>query len=67
MVFGGDVLFRGGIGRTDFPHGDHDLLIEGIRAKLFALDDAATVYPGHGPPTTVGEEKAHNPFFPEFK
>ncbi len=62
VVFGGDVLFQGSIGRTDFPHGNHDLLIRGIREKLFALDDAAVVYPGHGPVTTIGEERRSNPY-----
>ena len=62
IVFGGDVLFRGGIGRTDFPGGSHDQLIEGIRAKLFALPDDTVVYPGHGPVTKVGHERRTNPF-----
>ncbi len=61
-VFGGDVLFAGSIGRTDFPGGDLDLLLSGIRAKLWPLPDDTAVYPGHGPPTTVGEEKRSNPF-----
>ena len=60
-VFGGDVLFRGSIGRTDFPGGDHAGLIRGIRRKLFTLPDATVVYPGHGPVTTVGREKSTNP------
>ena len=62
VVFGGDVLFRGSIGRTDFPGGDLGLLLGGIRAKLWPLPDDTAVYPGHGPPTTVGEEKRTNPF-----
>ena len=62
VVFGGDVLFAGSIGRTDFPGGDLKLLLSGIRAKLWPLPDATKVYPGHGPPTTVGEEKRSNPF-----
>ena len=62
LVFGGDVLFAGSIGRTDFPGGDLNLLLSGIRAKLWPLPDVTTVYPGHGPPTTVGEEKRSNPF-----
>jgi glyoxylase-like metal-dependent hydrolase (beta-lactamase superfamily II) len=61
-VFGGDVLFQGSIGRTDFPGGDADLLITGIRTKLFRLPDDAIVYPGHGDVTTIGEEKRSNPF-----
>jgi glyoxylase-like metal-dependent hydrolase (beta-lactamase superfamily II) len=62
LVFGGDVLFRGGIGRTDFPGGDEQLLLDGIRAKLFTLPADTVVYPGHGPVTTVGHEKRTNPF-----
>jgi hydroxyacylglutathione hydrolase len=62
LVLGGDVLFRGGIGRTDFPGGDGDLLLRGIRAKLWPLPAATVVYPGHGPVTTVGHEKRTNPF-----
>jgi glyoxylase-like metal-dependent hydrolase (beta-lactamase superfamily II) len=62
VVFGGDVLFRGSIGRTDFPGGDGPGLIRGIRTKLFALPDDTVVYPGHGPVTTVGYEKRTNPF-----
>jgi glyoxylase-like metal-dependent hydrolase (beta-lactamase superfamily II) len=61
-LFGGDVLFQGSIGRTDFPHGDHDALIAGIREKLYALPDETVVYPGHGPETTIGEEKRNNPY-----
>ncbi len=62
IIFGGDVLFKQGIGRTDFPHGDGPLLLSGIREKLFVLPDETSVFPGHGPSTTVGEEKAGNPF-----
>jgi hydroxyacylglutathione hydrolase len=62
VVFGGDVLFAGSIGRTDFPGGDLDQLLNGIRAKLWPLPDATAVYPGHGPATTVGDEKRTNPF-----
>lgn len=62
VVFGGDVLFRGSIGRSDFPGGDGDLLIRGIRDKLFPLPDDTVVYPGHGPVTTIGREKRANPF-----
>ncbi len=61
-VFVGDALFAGSIGRTDFPGGDYDTLITSIRTKLFALDDNTTVYTGHGPETTIGHEKQHNPF-----
>lgn len=61
IVFGGDVLFAGSVGRTDFG-GDFPLLRSGIRSKLFVLPDATRVYPGHGPATTVGAEKRTNPF-----
>jgi glyoxylase-like metal-dependent hydrolase (beta-lactamase superfamily II) len=61
-VFGGDVLFRSSIGRTDFPGGSHALLLRGIREKLFTLPNDTVVYPGHGPVTTVGHEKRTNPF-----
>jgi glyoxylase-like metal-dependent hydrolase (beta-lactamase superfamily II) len=65
LVFGGDVLFRGSIGRYDFPGSDGQLLFEGIRAKLFALPGDTIVYPGHGPVTTIGHEKHTNPFLGE--
>ncbi len=63
-AFVGDVIFSGGIGRTDFPDGDFRALAEGIRHKLYRLPDDTELYPGHGPPTTVGREKEHNPFVP---
>ena len=63
VVFCGDVLFNMGIGRSDFPGGNHQVLLESIRSKLFALPEETVVYPGHGPPTTIGHEKAYNPFF----
>jgi len=62
QVFGGDVLFRGSIGRYDFPSGNGPLLLEGIRRKLFTLLEDTVVYPGHGPVTTVGHEMRTNPF-----
>ncbi len=62
LVFGGDVLFRGSIGRYDFPNSDGRLLLQGIRSKLFALPPDTVIYPGHGPVTTVGHEKRTNPF-----
>jgi hydroxyacylglutathione hydrolase len=63
MVICGDALFAGSIGRTDFPGGDTELLLENIRTKIFSLPDDTLVLPGHGPLTTVGHEKRHNPFF----
>jgi len=62
MAFVGDVLFAGSVGRTDLPGGDAAALLASIRRKLFALPDATVVYAGHGPPTTIGEEKRTNPF-----
>ncbi|MGC4003840.1 MAG: MBL fold metallo-hydrolase [Pirellulales bacterium] len=62
MVIGGDVLFAGSIGRTDFPDGDTETLLSGIRQHLYTLPDETIVYPGHGEPTTVGEEKRSNPY-----
>jgi len=65
LVFGGDVLFAGGVGRWDLPGGDRDLLFTGIRKKVFPLGDDVKVLPGHGPATTIGREKAENPFVGE--
>ena len=62
IIFVGDTLFAGSIGRTDFPNGDMKKLIEGIKHKLFVLPDDTVVYPGHGPETTIGREKTDNPF-----
>jgi len=62
VVLGGDVLFQGSIGRTDTPGGSLELLVTGIRKKLFTLPENTIVYPGHGDPTTVGEEKRTNPY-----
>lgn len=58
----GDVIFQGSIGRTDFPRGDHATLLNSIRERIWTLGDDVTLLPGHGPATTVGEERAHNPF-----
>jgi glyoxylase-like metal-dependent hydrolase (beta-lactamase superfamily II) len=65
LVFGGDVLFRESIGRTDFPGSNGPLLLAGIRDKLYSLPADTVVYPGHGPATTVGNEKRTNPFVRE--
>ena len=62
VVFSGDALFNGSIGRTDGPSGDSDLLISSIRAKLLVLPDQTVVLPGHGPKTTIGQERRNNPF-----
>jgi len=62
MAWVGDVIFNGSIGRTDFPMGNFDDLIHSIRDKLFALGDQVTFVPGHGPLSTLGEERLHNPF-----
>lgn len=62
IVFVGDTLFQGGIGRTDLPGGDYGTLMRSIRDKLLTLPDDTIVYPGHGDPTTIGEEKQLNPF-----
>jgi len=58
----GDVIFAGSIGRTDFPRGDHRQLLDSIRRRIWPLGDDVTLLPGHGPTTTVGEERAGNPF-----
>ncbi len=62
MVFTGDALFAGSIGRTDFPNGDLMTLINGIKKKLLTLPDDTKVFSGHGPASTIGEERAENPF-----
>lgn len=62
FIIGGDVLFQRSIGRTDLPGGNHQTLLNSIRQKLFVLPDATMVYSGHGPATTIGEEKAENPY-----
>jgi glyoxylase-like metal-dependent hydrolase (beta-lactamase superfamily II) len=62
LAFVGDVLFRGSIGRTDFPRGDHAALIRSITTKLWPLGDDVTFVPGHGPLSTFGAERRSNPF-----
>ncbi|WP_425399850.1 MBL fold metallo-hydrolase [Aeoliella sp.] len=64
ILIGGDMLFRQGIGRTDFPDGDMNAMVRSIREKLYTLPDSTVVYPGHGPETTIGFEKKNNPFVP---
>jgi len=63
IVFVGDTLFAGSIGRTDLPGGDYESLIRNVREKIFPLGDDVVIYPGHGPKTTVGRERKSNPFF----
>lgn len=62
ICFSGDTLFAGSVGRTDIPGGSAEALFRSIREKLLVLTDDMPVYPGHGEPTTIGEEKAYNPF-----
>lgn len=62
VAFDGDVLFQMGVGRTDLPGGDWDALMRSIREVLFVLPDDTILYSGHGPKTTVGHEKSHNPW-----
>jgi glyoxylase-like metal-dependent hydrolase (beta-lactamase superfamily II) len=62
IIFDGDVLFAGGIGRTDLPGGDHETLMHSIQEKLMILSDETAVCSGHGPVTTIGRERASNPW-----
>jgi glyoxylase-like metal-dependent hydrolase (beta-lactamase superfamily II) len=62
LLLAGDTLFEGGIGRTDFPGGSSQQILHSIHDKLFALPDETVVVPGHGPETTIGEEREHNPY-----
>ena len=66
VVFVGDTLFAGSIGRTDFPGGDFNTLISSIKTKLFKMNDDMRVFSGHGPETSIGIEKRHNPFVGQF-
>jgi len=63
MAFVGDLIFAGSIGRTDLPGGSHDVLLRSVREKIFTLAPETTIFSGHGPATTVGEEIRSNPFF----
>ncbi len=62
VIFSGDNLFYGSVGRSDLPGGSMSAMINGIKEKLFALPDETMVYPGHGPETSIGFEKQYNPF-----
>jgi len=62
LLVSGDVVFKGGVGRSDFPQGDHAALIDSIKRKLLPLGDDVTFIPGHGPLSTIGYERLHNPF-----
>ena len=64
-LFSGDLLFAGGVGRTDLPGGDWETLLTSIRERVFSLPDEVQVHPGHGPSTTVGRERRTNPFLVE--
>jgi len=66
VVFVGDTLFSGSIGRTDFPGGDFNTLISSNKTKLFKMEDDMRVFSGHGPETSIGMEKRHNPFVGQF-
>jgi hydroxyacylglutathione hydrolase len=63
IVFVGDLLFYRSIGRTDFQGGSMETLLRSVREQIFTLPGETVVYPGHGPETSVGDEKVHNPFF----
>jgi hydroxyacylglutathione hydrolase len=62
-VFTGDTLFAGSVGRTDFPGASHEKLVAGVQKKIFSLGDDLRIYPGHGPSSTIGDERRDNPFF----
>jgi len=66
LIFAGDVLFRGSIGRTDLPGGDFDTLAKSIQTELYSLDGNYTVFPGHGPETDLDFERSNNPFVKEI-
>lgn len=62
FLIAGDILFQGSVGRADLPGGDMNALVFGIKSKLLTLPENTTVFPGHGPATTIGDEKAYNPY-----
>lgn len=65
VIFTGDTLFRAGVGRTDLPGGDEKVLFKSINERLLVLNDDTVIYPGHGEPSTIGDEKRDNPFLNE--
>lgn len=67
LLFSGDTLFEGSVGRTDFPGGNAEEMIKSIKETLFPLGDETIVYPGHGPKTTIGKEKKYNPFLQAYE
>jgi hydroxyacylglutathione hydrolase len=67
LVFAGDVLFAGSVGRTDLPGGSHADMLESLRTKVLPLPDAVAVLPGHGPQTTIAAERAHNPYLQDLQ
>ncbi len=67
VIIAGDTLFAGSIGRTDLPGGDHAKMLVSLREKILTRDDAAVVLPGHGPTTTIGRERASNPFLQDLR
>ena len=66
VMFAGDLLFAGSIGRTDLPGGDHPTMLRSLHDKVLPLDDRIVVLPGHGPQTTIGRERATNPYLTEL-
>ncbi len=66
LMFSGDLLFAGSIGRTDLPGGDHPTMLRSLAAKVLPLDDAVVVLPGHGPQTTIGRERTANPYLQDL-
>lgn len=65
-LFSGDLIFARSVGRTDFPGGSHEILVKSVLDKVFTLPGDTVIHPGHGPDTTVDEEKLHNPFFTAY-
>jgi glyoxylase-like metal-dependent hydrolase (beta-lactamase superfamily II) len=66
VILAGDTLFAGSIGRTDLPGGSHQQLLDSVRDRLLVRDDSGVVLPGHGPTTTIGRERASNPFLQDL-